>query len=68
MSGRTERWHAVAWYRSEIGLIDVHHSFEELSELHELIERGPSWQALDRIEIQYVRLPEKLTIEEAQKQ
>lgn len=63
-----KRWHAIVWYRSENGLIDVHHDFEELDDLHDLIERGPSWEALDRIEIKYARPIPKITIEQAAKQ
>lgn len=64
------RWHVVAWYRSAMGLIDVHHHIEEIEDLHDLIERGPSWQALEKIEITYCAMPHVagITIEEAEKQ
>lgn len=58
------RWAVVVWYRTDSGPVDVHHDLEELAELHDLIEAGPSWQAIDHIDIQYRGLPEKLTIEE----
>lgn len=62
-----KRWHAVVWYLSDNGPIDVHHDFEELDELHDLIERGPTWEALDRIEIKYARDIPKITVEQAAK-
>ena len=48
---RVPRWRAVVHYRSENGLIDVEHWFEELEELHDIVERGPSFQAIEKIEI-----------------
>ena len=49
------RWIVVAYYRTDAGMIDVQHDIEELSELDEIVERGPSWYALDRIEIKTAR-------------
>jgi hypothetical protein len=40
------RWTAMVSYRSERGPIEVHHHFEELSELDALIERGPDWNTI----------------------
>jgi hypothetical protein len=40
------RWIAVVTYRSESGPIEVDHHFEELEELHTLIERGPDWNTI----------------------
>jgi hypothetical protein len=45
------RWLATATYRSNLGPTEVDYQFEELSELQSLIERGPHWDALERIEI-----------------
>jgi hypothetical protein len=52
-TGRTElpRWRGTFFYRSRLGLLEVAHNFEELEELPEIVERGPNWYALDRIEI-----------------
>lgn len=65
---RPVRWIATCFYRTENGVIDVDHGFEELSELEELVERGPDWHTIDRIEI---RLREnstpELTIEQSEK-
>ena len=48
---RHKRWVATAWYRTEAGLVDVEHQIDELEELQALIERGPDWHTLDRIEV-----------------
>ena len=40
------RWIAVVTYRSESGPIEVDHHFEELEELHTLVERGPDWNTI----------------------
>ena len=45
------RWAAVVWYRSEAGCIPLKHMFQEMDMLHDLIEGGPSFLAIDRIEV-----------------
>lgn len=45
------RWNAVVEYRTENGLTDVTHDIEELDELHDLVERGPDWDSIERIVI-----------------
>lgn len=61
------RWHADVYYHTANGLLLVEYDFEELEELHDLIERGPNWYALDRIEVRLHRgASEKMTIEEAE--
>jgi hypothetical protein len=45
------RWLAVVTYRSESGPIHVDHHFQELEELHDLIERGPDWNTIENIVI-----------------
>lgn len=58
------RWTATIWYRTDAGLIDVVHTFEELDMLHTLIERSPNFYAIDHIEIRHTNNPEPgLTIE-----
>lgn len=61
--GSPPRWTATVWYRSIKGLIDVEHQFEELDMLHMLIERGPNFYAIDRIEIRLLRNDMPITIE-----
>jgi hypothetical protein len=46
---RDFRWLAVVTYRGESGPIEVDHYFEELGELHDLIERGPDWNTIETI-------------------
>lgn len=41
------------------------HEFDELYELHDLIEHGPCWYALDRIEIRLVDQTDPMTVEES---
>lgn len=57
------RWRAVAYYRTDAGVIDVEHFFEELVELDDLMEKGPSWEALVKVEVFYGR-DEGKTIEQ----
>ncbi len=62
------RWTATVWYRSATGMIDVTHDVEELEEVHNLVEAGPHWDTIDRIEI--VRSDGRnraLTLEEAER-
>jgi hypothetical protein len=43
------RWLAEVVYRTQRWLVDVDYVFEELAELHAIIERGPDWNAVERI-------------------
>lgn len=61
------RWTATIWYRTERGPNGVEHDIEELHELHDLVERGPDWRAIERIEIKLERYDRALTVEEAAK-
>ena len=45
------RWIATVIYRGDLGEIDNEFHIEELSELHDLVERGPDWNCIERIEI-----------------
>ncbi len=64
--GVPKRWTAIAWYRTDAGLVDVEYQVEELDELHMLIERGPDFHALERIEIRHTSNPQPtLTIEQS---
>jgi hypothetical protein len=46
------RWLAIVKYRTNAGVNEVDHQFEELFELHDLIERGPDWNCVEGIHIQ----------------
>lgn len=65
---RGTRWVAVLFYRTDNGIIDVEHAFEELSDIEGIVERGPDWHTLDRVEIRLREnyMPE-LTIEQSRK-
>jgi len=60
-----KRWTVIAWYWTDAGLIDVETMIDELDELQDLIERGPNWYALDRIEIRLSDKSLPMTIEGA---
>lgn len=63
----TPRWQATVFYRTDAGINPVDHVFEEISDLDELIERGPDWNTIAKIEIILLRSSSDypLTIEEA---
>ena len=43
-----KRWRAVIEYQHQTGPISIEHFFEEIAELHNIIERGPEWSTLIR--------------------
>lgn len=47
----SRRWLATLTYRTETGPIGVQHDIEELEEVQDLVECGPDWNALEKIEI-----------------
>jgi hypothetical protein len=61
------RWTATVTYRTDDGDLDVVHSFEELHELHEIVERGPSFYSIVQIRIE-LTFPdiERVTVEQAE--
>ena len=61
------RWKAVAVYRTDSGGVDVEWFFEEIAELHDLIERGPHWDSLVSCTVTLNRPAEdtSLTVERA---
>ena len=63
------RWHVIILYRTDAGLNPVEHDLEELSELHDLVERGPHWDTIHEIVIHRVRhnTSATLTVEEAER-
>lgn len=64
--GVPPRWMATVYYRTDAGVIDVEHAFEELDMLHMLIERGPDFYTIDRIEIRHAANSQPtLTIEQS---
>ena len=57
------RWTATAYYHTANGLLDVAHHIEELEELQDIIERGPNWYTLDRIDIRLTNPIEPGTVD-----
>jgi hypothetical protein len=49
VSGWLRRWEATITYRTDDGQVDVTHDLEEIADLHELVERGPHWDTIERI-------------------
>jgi hypothetical protein len=43
-----KRWRAVIEYEHQNGPIVIEHFLEEISDLHNIIERGPEWSTLVR--------------------
>lgn len=58
------RWTCIVTYRTHAGLLEVEHKFEELFELQELIERGPGFYAINKIEIGPTA-PSTMTLEQS---
>jgi hypothetical protein len=46
------RWIATVKYRTDAGISEVDYQFEEMFELHNLIERGPDWNCIESIHIE----------------
>jgi hypothetical protein len=63
------RWLATVTYRTDSGPTEVDHAFQELGELADIIEAGPNWFAIVKIEIllQDKTLLPGLTVEGAEK-
>lgn len=60
------RWKATLVYRTDNGPVDVEHEFEEIEDLHDLVERGPDWNTLVKITIVLARVSTpSLTVEQA---
>lgn len=59
------RWYAVVTYRHAAGPVDVPHDLEELGELQDLVELGPHWGTIERIEVTYRGIGVGLTVEDA---
>ena len=43
------RWTATVTYRTNSGPLEVEHDLSELTDLHDLIERGPHWDTISLI-------------------
>ena len=62
----TNRWHATIFYRTDSGIVDVEHDLCELCDLHDIVERGPHWDTIEKITIVRSKVYFKnLTVEKA---
>lgn len=63
------RWQATVVYRSELGLVDLVHDITEIADLHALVENGPHFDTVARIEIARINhiVGEHLTVEQAER-
>lgn len=60
------RWTATIEYATEAGPVDVTHDLEEIADLHDLVERGPHWDTIERIVIvRSGKVEAGLTVEKA---
>jgi hypothetical protein len=59
------RWHAVVGYRTDNGVVDVHHDLEELGEIEKLVERGPDWNTITEIVITLAIRSYDVTVEQS---
>lgn len=61
------RWQAKIYYRTDNGPLDVTHDLDELSDIDDVVEAGPHWDTIDRVEITRGEcLIEDLTVEAAE--
>lgn len=63
------RWQATVNCRTDNGTADVIYHLSEISDLHYLVERGPHWDTIEKIEIVRVNhvSSKTLTVEQAEK-
>ena len=63
------RWQAAIYYRTDHGTVDVVHELEELADIHNLVEAGPHWDCVEKIEIIRINhnTSDTLTVEQAEK-
>jgi hypothetical protein len=45
------RWRAVIRYRRDAGSVSAEHFLEEIEDLHDLVEHGPHWDTVEKIEV-----------------
>ncbi|WP_157973398.1 hypothetical protein [Blastomonas sp. UPD001] len=67
MDNQKLRWSATIHYRTDaVGLVDVTHELHELEDIHDVVERGPHWDTIDRIVIVRGKgASDSLTVEQA---
>lgn len=60
------RWLAEITYMTDAGQNVVQHDVEELEDLHDIVERGPDWNAIDEIKVTLQRRSYSKTVEETE--
>lgn len=45
------RWHATISYKAETNYCPEEHDLEELEDLHDIVEKGPDWNLITKIEL-----------------
>ena len=60
------RWKAVITYRSDTSYIKRNVSFEEIEELHDIVEKGPNFYTIESIVITLNDRVAPMTIEESE--
>ena len=62
------RWHAVVTYRTNDVPLTVEYFLREIEDLHERIELGPHWDAVELIQVRRINpiFSEKLTLDQAE--
>ena len=50
-----KRWLAIIAYRSDDGIVEFSHEIEELEDIQNIVELGPHWDAVAKIEITRLR-------------
>ena len=48
---KSPRWRSIVCYRSDNGIIDLEYYLDELEDLHDIVELGPHWDTIVKIEI-----------------
>ena len=63
------RWRATVTYRTDAGPVDVPMLLREIEDLHDRVEHGPHWDAIEKIEIRRVNhiTSSRLTVEQSLK-
>ena len=64
------RWIAEIVYRTKSGPVDVQHHFEEISDLHDIVELGPDWNTIISVTVRLNPIRSEFdgdTVEEAEK-
>lgn len=60
------RWRVVIRYHTDAGSVAVTHYILEIADLHEIVEMGPNWDTVLKIEIYRINhLEDFLTVEGA---